>query len=613
MNAEVSVTGTNNGFAALCAGEADITTATRAISSDEANCAAAGVSFLEFVLGYDVLAVITNPDAPAACLSTLQLNTIFAPSSSVTNWNQVDTANADLPLSLYVTPDNTSTFTLLDSLVEGVGVRDDATTAASSDEIVSAVSSTSGALGVTSLPAALAAGDSVKIIDLNTTTAGCAAPSAQNAQGRTYTAAYVLYTYANNASISAVEPILTAATGEGSADTITEQGFVPPTDAVAAQNQDILANDLTGRQFSQAVTEFDIPENLVGVLNIAGAASGSEYLTAVTAAFVQQFPGVTLNQTIGGQPDGFTKLCDSSVDLIDAFTELPADQAEACASNSVAPETFNLGSTPVVLLGNADFLTCLTTAEVANLWGAASGGTVTNWNQINPAFPDLPITLVAPALGDSYSDLLMMTASGGQNLPIRADFAETHDDASYRAIAIGNVEGGVTYTNWQDFQDLTDAAQANVQVLGVDAGSGCVTPSVDAVADGSYALARPLDLIVNRLSMARQEVQALLWYMASDANYSLLADNGVVGLSFSDLPALRDRLQQLFTQAAEEAAQAAIDAANATPEATSEATSEAPETAATEPAGETATEEAPAEPTAEPTVEATTAEATEAS
>ncbi len=49
-----------------------------------------------------------------------------------------------------------------------------------------------------------------------------------------------------------------------------------------------------------------------------------------------------------------------------------------------------------MLLGSGDFLTCLTTDEMATVWSAASEKTVTNWNQVNASFPDLPITLVAP-------------------------------------------------------------------------------------------------------------------------------------------------------------------------------------------------------------------------
>ncbi|MCC6805380.1 MAG: hypothetical protein IT319_21045 [Anaerolineae bacterium] len=83
---------------------------------------------------------------------------------------------------------------------------------------------------------------------------------------------------------------------------------------------------------------------------------------------------------------------------------------------------------------------------------------------------------------------------------------------------------------------------------------------------------RPLNLIVNRISMARQEVQSLLWYLASDANYSLLASSGFTGIAFADLPNLRDWLQRTYAQAAVDAAEAAARAAEATPEVTPEAT-----------------------------------------
>lgn len=573
VNTEVNVTGTNNGFVALCTGDATITTATRAMTPDEeAFCGQNGVSFLEFVLGYDLLAVVANPDVPATCLSTTQLNTVFAPSSTATNWTLVDTTNGDLPLSAYTLPDNTTTFTLLDDIVSGVGVRSDVTTLADSAAIIDAVSTTSGAVGAVSLPAALAAGDSVKILQLNTTTAGCAAPSAETAAGRTYTAAYTLYAYANSASVEAVQPIFAAAFAENGAEVIDGAGFIAPTAASISQDQAILAEVRAGRQFSRDVTDFSVAPNIVGTINVSGAASGSAYLTAVTGAFVQAYPGVTLNQTIDGQPDGVSKLCAGTADIINTFAPLSAEEQAACASGNIPTESISLGAQPVVLVGNGDFLTCLTTSEVTTLWGAPSEPTVTNWNQVNASFPDLPITLVAPAVGDLYGDLLLLTASG-QNLPIREDFAETNASAAYRATAIGNVDGGVTYFNWQAFQSLSAETQA--RAIGIDAGNGCVTPSAATIADGSYALARPITLIVNRLSMARTEIQSLLWYLASDANFSLLANNGIVGLDFGTLPDLRDRLQQLYVQAADEAAQAVIDAANATPEVTAEATSDA--------------------------------------
>ena len=159
----LNVTGTNNGFAAFCGGRRTSRPRPARSRIDEENaCSANGVNFLEFVLGYDIMAVIANPATDfGQCLTTDQLNALFAPSSTGTNWNQVDAANADIPLSLYVPPDNTTPFALLDSVVEGVGLRSDVNTLDSDAAIIDAVSSTSGALGVVSLPEAQAAGDKV--------------------------------------------------------------------------------------------------------------------------------------------------------------------------------------------------------------------------------------------------------------------------------------------------------------------------------------------------------------------------------------------------------------------------------------------------------------------
>ncbi|MCZ2099832.1 MAG: hypothetical protein LC121_26925, partial [Anaerolineae bacterium] len=187
------------------------------------------------------------------------------------------------------------------------------------------------------------------------------------------------------------------------------------------------------------------------------------------------------------------------------------------------------------------------------------------------SFPDLPISLLGLPNSDSTGDVLMLLASG-QNVPTREDLAESRTSPAYRVTAVGNVEGGITYMNWLDYQSLAADVQANAQLLAVDAGGGCVAPSATSINDGTYPLVRPLNLIVNRISMARQEVQSLLWYLASDANYSLFASNGFAGIPFADLPNLRDWLQRTYAQAAVDSAEAAARAAEATPEVTPEAT-----------------------------------------
>jgi ABC-type phosphate transport system substrate-binding protein len=83
VNVTVATSGTGGGFKAFCAGETDISDASRPIKDEEAaECAANGVEFTEIVIANDGLAVVVNPENDwADDLTVEQLNKIWAPES----------------------------------------------------------------------------------------------------------------------------------------------------------------------------------------------------------------------------------------------------------------------------------------------------------------------------------------------------------------------------------------------------------------------------------------------------------------------------------------------------------------------------------------------------
>jgi phosphate transport system substrate-binding protein len=87
----VGVSGTGGGFKRFCAGETDISNASRPIKAEEAEtCKAAGVEYIELKATYDGLAVIVNPQNDwVDQLSVEELNAIFKPESTVVNWSDV--------------------------------------------------------------------------------------------------------------------------------------------------------------------------------------------------------------------------------------------------------------------------------------------------------------------------------------------------------------------------------------------------------------------------------------------------------------------------------------------------------------------------------------------
>ena len=71
----VGISGTGGGFERFCADETDISNASRAIEEDEkANCAAAGVEFVELQVATDALTNVVNAENDwATCLTVDQL------------------------------------------------------------------------------------------------------------------------------------------------------------------------------------------------------------------------------------------------------------------------------------------------------------------------------------------------------------------------------------------------------------------------------------------------------------------------------------------------------------------------------------------------------------
>ena len=89
--------GTGDGFAKFCAGETDISDASRPINEEEqATCADAGIEFIELKVGIDGLSVITSAeDTEIECLSFVDLYALLGPDAvGIDNWSDAS-ANAD--------------------------------------------------------------------------------------------------------------------------------------------------------------------------------------------------------------------------------------------------------------------------------------------------------------------------------------------------------------------------------------------------------------------------------------------------------------------------------------------------------------------------------------
>lgn len=583
----LTVNGTTRGLAAFCAGEADMTLATRAMTrAEEAACNGAGVAFTEALIGYDALAFAVAADSPVSlCLTAADLNTLFAPSAAgnTVDWAQVNPAQPSLPLTALVPADGTPAFALLDSLVEGDAFRGDAGTPTAA-EALAALAETPGTIAAVPL-AAITDTSTVRVLQFNGGL-GCTRPTAESIADESYTAAAPLFIYTRAERAADAAALLGALTSAEADPLLSTALFTRPNDAERAISAAALGESRVGRVFSRPETTFSVSPAVSGAVVIAGSPAARLLMDAVTAAFGTQFVGITLTPTFDGAAAGYDALCADTADLVFTTVERPETADAACAAAGIVPVRYDLGRAASVLVRgeNSPYLECLTPDVLAQAWSAAPEPPAT-WNAIDPAFAEDAITLFAPTEGSDVRDLFILSATGASN-PLRDDI-QGEDSADLRTAAVGNVPGGLALLTWNEYTQravdgvLTQVDGDRVLPVAIDAGAGCVLPTEASIADGTYMLARPLALEVNRLALAEPAVQALVWYLSADERLAELESQGFVGLTRENLADRRSSLETLFLQATAEA-EARTLAAQATPEATPDATAEAAADAAPE-------------------------------
>lgn len=548
---EAVVTGTTSGFNAFCASETPALGAIRSLSvEEEATCQSNNVNYNEYLVGYNIPVLIANPDAEfALCLTPSHLHQIFAPSSQgiITDWAHIGlSTNANVPLNIFVPSQDTINYQLLDSLVEGVGLRDDVTVSASDAEIIASVSQTEGALGLVSLTAI---GDAdVRVLNIrNPSLDRCITP--QDTTGA-YSLRSPIYLYVNTDLVANDNAVLTALVTDASQNALAELGYSAPTADEYTLNASVLAGELTGRQFSRDAVAFSIPDDVFGSFTIGSAASLATYVQTTTNIFSSNYAGVTPQASVDGQFASIRRFCEGALDVIAVNRDLTDSELTTCADNNVTPITLELGGQAVVLVANIndDLPQCLTTQQIQTIW-ASQAESPTTWSAVDASFPETDLILVAPAVGSAdYTDLLL-SVEGGQPLPERSDVAERNNDPAYRVAAVGNVEGGLTYISWVDYEMLTETALENVKVIAVDGGNGCIEPASETIGNGEYPYALGGKLIINHASLSRAEVQSYIWYLFQDRNYSLFSLGGLAGLPFNELASIREGLEVTFSEA----------------------------------------------------------------
>ena len=260
--------GTGDGFALFCAGETDISDASRTIKDSEAEeCEANGIDYTELLIAYDGIAVMTNPANDAVeCLSFVDLYALLGgQAEGFENWSDANDLGTELgsdrvpypdaPLDISGPGTESGTYdSFIEIVLEGIGeeregedgtfIRTDFSGNADDNVIIEGIAGSDSSLGWVGFAFAEENLDRVKEIQISEEPGGeCISPTIETIADGSYPVSRGLYIYVNNEKLEsnpALRPFVEFMLADGYTESVTQAfgdtGYVPLPDDVLAES-----------------------------------------------------------------------------------------------------------------------------------------------------------------------------------------------------------------------------------------------------------------------------------------------------------------------------------------------------------------------------------------
>lgn len=251
----------------------------------------------------------------------------------------------------------------------------------------------------------------------------------------------------------------------------------------------------------------------------AVASDGSSTVGPLTEAAADFFrdiePGVQVTVATSGTGGGFKTFCAGETDISNASRPIKDEEAAICEAAGIEFTEIVIANDglSVVVNPDNDWATCLTVEQLHTIWAPESEGVITNWNQVDSSFPDVPLTLYGAGTDSGTFDYFTGAVNGEEGAS-RTDYSPSEDDN----VTIQGVTGEVGAMGYFGLSYLEENADA-LKGLEIDGGDGCVYPTTESVQDGTYSpLGRPLFIYVNNESYdGNPAVKAFVDYFVENA------------------------------------------------------------------------------------------------
>lgn len=290
-------------------------------------------------------------------------------------------------------------------------------------------------------------------------------------------------------------------------------------------------------QSAQPAAAMAAAVDLSGTIEIDGSSTVFPVSEAVAEEFHKIHPDVRVNVGVSGTGGGFKRFTAGETDISDASRPIKDTEAQSAADNGIEyyPLRVAMDGLSVLVSPDNDFVECLSVKQLKAIWEPSSA--VSNWNDVDPAFPDKKIVLYGPDTDSGTFDYFTEEVVGEVQAS-RADYTASADDN----VLVQGIAGGRYSLGYFGYSYYAENAD-KLKLVSVDSGNGCVTPTSETIENGTYApLSRPLFIYVSKQSLERPEVKAFVEFYLDNAA-ELAQEVGYIRLGEAEYAANRDMIK----------------------------------------------------------------------
>jgi phosphate transport system substrate-binding protein len=244
---------------------------------------------------------------------------------------------------------------------------------------------------------------------------------------------------------------------------------------------------------------------LSGPVVIDGSSTVEPLSSAAAEFFQAEQPDVNVTVGTSGTGGGFQKFCNAETDISDASRPIKDEEKALCDSRGISFEEIQVANDALTVVVNKEntWANCLTVDQLKRMW--EPGSTVKSWNEIDPSFPNEPLTLFGAGADSGTFDYFTAEIVGEEGAS-RTDYSPAEDD-NVTVQGVQGSKGALGYFGFSYFEENAD----NLKAVQIDGGQGCVAPSSEAAQNGTYTpLSRPLFIYPSNAGLAKPQVLAFV-------------------------------------------------------------------------------------------------------